>query len=257
MISFTRLILRFASPLPKPEAFERYLFIGPHPDDIEIGAGAAAAKLAAAGKKVCFLICTDGRYGTENLDEGLTPEALAARREEEARAGAALLGVDDVRFLRLSDGGFYRREELLQGIARTVSDFQPDLVFAPDPAPANEAHPDHLNTGRAAAEISVFSYNGGIMGRYGAGPASVKAIAYYFTAHPTAFIGTTGLLKKQMRAIAAHASQFPSGSRAMRETETYLRLRAFEFGLRSHHGTAEGFRILGQNHLHVLAEKGQ
>ena len=257
MISLTRLILRFASPSPRAEAFERYLFIGPHPDDIEIGAGATAARLAAAGKKICFLICTDGRFGTENLDEGLSPEALAARREEEALASAALLGVTDVRFLRLSDGGFYTQEELLRGIAQTVSDFQPDILFAPDPHPTNETHPDHLNAGRAAGTIAVFAYNRGIMERYGASPVPVQALAYYFTAHPTGFVPTTGLLKKQMAAIVAHTSQFPAGSQAFRDVETYLRLRAFEFGLKSHHGTAEGFRILAQSHLHVLSEKGQ
>ncbi|MBR5982002.1 MAG: PIG-L family deacetylase, partial [Firmicutes bacterium] len=58
-MSLTRFILRFAAPVPQVESFEKYLFIGPHPDDIEIGAGATAAKLAAAGKKITFLVCTD------------------------------------------------------------------------------------------------------------------------------------------------------------------------------------------------------
>ncbi|MBR1441855.1 MAG: PIG-L family deacetylase [Lachnospiraceae bacterium] len=62
-MSLTGMILRKAAPVPKMEAFERFLFIGPHPDDIEIGAGATAAKLRQMGKKVCFLICTDGVLG--------------------------------------------------------------------------------------------------------------------------------------------------------------------------------------------------
>ena len=60
-MSITKAVLRFAAPLPKIEQFDRFLFLGPHPDDIEIGAGATAAKLAAMGKQVTFLICTDGR----------------------------------------------------------------------------------------------------------------------------------------------------------------------------------------------------
>ena len=39
-MSLTRLALRFAAPPPRVESFDRYLFLGPHPDDIEIGAGA-------------------------------------------------------------------------------------------------------------------------------------------------------------------------------------------------------------------------
>ena len=62
-MSLTRIALKFAAPLPHLENFDRYLFIGPHPDDIEIGAGATAARLRSMGKEVCFLICTDGRYG--------------------------------------------------------------------------------------------------------------------------------------------------------------------------------------------------
>ena len=87
-MSLTRLALRFAAPAPKVEQYERYLFLGPHPDDIEIGAGATAAKLAAAGKQVCFLICTDGRYGLEHAPQGTTPEELIELRKAEALASA-------------------------------------------------------------------------------------------------------------------------------------------------------------------------
>ena len=73
-------ILRAAVPPPKPEDYERYLFIGPHPDDIEIGAGATATRFAAEGKQVCFLICTDGRYGTLTAPPGTTPEQLIGIR---------------------------------------------------------------------------------------------------------------------------------------------------------------------------------
>ena len=103
-MSLTSLILKAAAPVPKPEQFRRCLFIGPHPDDIEIGAGATVAKLAAAGKHISFLICMDGRYGLSHAPEGTTPEELIRIREEETRQGAEKLGVTDVHFLRLSDG---------------------------------------------------------------------------------------------------------------------------------------------------------
>ena len=72
--------------------------MGPHPDDIEIGAGATVAALAAQGKSICFLICTDGRYGTNNLKDNISPEELIAIRRDEAIHSAAALGVNDVRF---------------------------------------------------------------------------------------------------------------------------------------------------------------
>ena len=80
-MSLTRLVLRFAAPPPKLLAFERYLFVGPHPDDIEIGAGATAARLAAMGKSVAFVICTDGRFGMEHAPAGSTPQTLIPLRK--------------------------------------------------------------------------------------------------------------------------------------------------------------------------------
>ena len=50
-MSLLPFVLRLAAPAPQLEAYDRFLFLGPHPDDIEIGAGATAAKLAAMGKK--------------------------------------------------------------------------------------------------------------------------------------------------------------------------------------------------------------
>ena len=120
-MGLTRLALKIASPPPKIEDYSRYLFIGPHPDDIEIGAGATAAKLAAAGKKVTFLILTDGRYG-DGFSNGVKGDELAALRKEECLRSAEVLGVSDVRFLELSDGGFYDYEDMLRGIAKTVGE---------------------------------------------------------------------------------------------------------------------------------------
>lgn len=79
-----------------------------------MAAGAIAAKLAAMGKTVRFLVAADGRFGSESVDTD--PETLALRREEEQRASAAVLGVSDVRFLRFSDGGFYDTDELYEAI---------------------------------------------------------------------------------------------------------------------------------------------
>ena len=250
-------VLKCAVPAPHPEAFERFLFVGPHPDDIEIGAGAAAAKLAAAGKAVCFVIVTDGRYGVENLAEPIAPDELAMLRRREAVRSAAVLGVKDVRFLDLSDGGFYSDEELIRGIAAIAADFQPEVIFAPDPAPVNETHPDHLRVGRAAAQIACFAYNAGIMARYGAAPAPVEAVAFYMTARPNRFINTYGFTGLQRKALAAHRTQFPAGSSAERDIRTYLKLRAGFSGLRSLHRRAEGFRVLGKTQGHVLAEFGE
>ena len=255
-MGLTRAALAFAAPLPRPEKFRRCLFIGPHPDDIEIGAGATAARFAAEGKEVSFLICLDGRFGLENAPAGTTPEALIEIRREESLRAAAALGVSDLRFLGLSDGGLYDREELLRGMARVIGEVKPEILFAPDPFVASECHADHLNVGEAARQLAFFAPFPEIMAAYGAQSAPVEAIAFYMTAHPNRFVGASGTFERQLTAIRCHESQFPAGSEALRSLELYLKLRAADFGLRSFRGRAEGFRVLGKTQMHCLPEAG-
>ena len=255
-MSLTRIALKLAAPLPRLENFDRYLFIGPHPDDIEIGAGATVSRLTSLGKQVSFLICTDGRFGDENTS--LHGEELVQARREESIRSAAMLGVTDVRFLELSDGGFYTREELLTGIARVIGQVQPEVVFAPDPCVDSECHMDHLNVGQAVRNLACFAPYSGIMAGYGAESAQVKALAYYMTARPNRFVSTRGHVEKQLSAIfSCHLTQFPPASPAAASIRLYLKLRALDFGLRSLKGQAEGFRVLGPTQMHCLPEAGR
>ncbi len=257
-MTLTDLALKLAAPLPRIEDFDRFLFVGPHPDDIEIGAGATAAKLAAAGKQLAFLICMDGRYGLELAPKGTTPEKLIEIRREEAVSSARMLGVEDVRFLNLSDGGFYEREELLTGIAREIGRFQPELIFAPDPSVDSECHTDHLRCGEAARQLAFFAPFREIMEEYGAEPAPVQALAFYMTARPNRYVRTAETFGLQLRSIfGCHRSQFPEGCAEGRSIRLYLRLRSLDFGLRCGCRGAEGFRVLGRTQMHCLPEAGK
>lgn len=248
-------VLSIAAPLPEITGFERFLFLGPHPDDIEIGAGATVAKLAAEGKKLCFLVCMDGRFGNDEMKDPLTPEELAKIRQWEAADSAATLGVKDLRFLDFCDGGFYQKEDLKTAIAQVIGDFRPEVIFAPDPDTGSECHPDHRVVGELAKELALFSGNPGIMARYGAETAPVQALALYMTAKANRFVGTDGFLEKQLSAIFdCHKSQFPDNCASGKAIRLYLRLRAADFGLRSLHRSAEGFRVLGRTQMHCLPE---
>ncbi len=257
-MSLTKIIIRSAAPVPRVENFKRYLFVGPHPDDIEVGAGATAAKLAASGKDVCFLICTDGRFGDEFAPEGVEGDKLAELRKNEAIASAKLLGVEDVRFLGLSDGGFYSDEELLTGLARVIGDFKPDVILTVDPDVKSECHADHLKVGRAVKSIAYFAPFSKIMAKYGAESAPVKALAFYMTARPNRFVKTGRFFKKQLEALfTCFPSQYPKENPASASVELYLKLRAREYGLRHFCSAAEGFRVLGVTHMHCLPESGE
>lgn len=256
-MSLSSLVVRAAVPLPKLEQYQRFLFLGPHPDDIEIGAGATAAKLVSSGKEVCFTVCTDGRFGLGNAPRGTTSEALISLRQEEAQNSAALLGVKDLRFLPFSDGGLYDQRDLVRAIAGIVSDFQPDVIFAPDPDVTSECHADHLNVGRAAKQLAYFAPYAELMEAYGAKGAPVKALALYMTAKANRVVDTKGFFSAQIDSIfRCHLSQFPEKSDEAKALRLYLRIRSADFGLRCFSSSGEGFRVLGPTHMHCLPEAG-
>ena len=75
-------ILEMIAPLPDIEKHNKFLFIGPHPDDIEIGAGATVCKIKRTNPKaqIKFLVCTDGGAGTQ--DATITGKEVADIRLE-------------------------------------------------------------------------------------------------------------------------------------------------------------------------------
>lgn len=254
-MSILRIVLRIAAPVPKIENYNRFLFIGPHPDDIEIGAGATAARLAREGKEVCFLVCTDGRFG--GCFCNLRGDEMAKCRRQEGIASAKRLGVTDVRYLNFCDGGFYNINDMIDEIAKVVGSFKPDVIFAPDPCVTCESHDDHLNVGMAARRIAYFAPYPSLMEQHSAESADVKALAYYYTAKVNHFVGTRGYLNDQLDAIfACHKSQFPENGAEGNNIALYLKLRSLSFGLRSFKGRAEGFRVLSQTHMHCFPEGG-
>lgn len=257
-MSLTKLIVKLAVPLPKIENYQRYLFIGPHPDDIEIGAGATAAKLAELGKSVCFAVCADGRFGDEFVDNSISTNELVCIRQKEAISSAAVLGVEDVRFLGFSDGGLYDKDELYKAVLKLISDFKPDIVFAPDPCVTSECHADHLNVGECVRRAACFAPYAGIMHAQGLEKAEVKALAYYMTAKANSFVKVSNMqFEKQLSSIFdCHTSQFPKGGEAAKAIRLYLRVRSFDYGLRCFSSHGEAFRVLGTTHMHCLPEAG-
>lgn len=250
-----QLILKLAIPQKSIESYKRYLFFGPHPDDIEIGAGATIAKLSKLKKEICFVIVTDGRFGFTSATKGMSEDELVEVRKREAIESAKVLGVSDVRFLALPDGDGYTKAELLKAMATSVGEFKPDIVFAPDPMVPSECHQDHINVGNAAREAACFAPYEGIMKTFGAESAPVEAIAYYMSRDVNMRVRSRGGMRKQLDAIfTCHRSQFPSGSDEAKSIRTYLRLRSLLTGLRCFSLSAEGFRVYSGVRMHCLPE---
>ena len=62
------------------------LVISPHADDSEFGIAGTVAQYTRAGKKVAYVICTNGDKGTS--DPKMDPVELIKIREEEQKEAA-------------------------------------------------------------------------------------------------------------------------------------------------------------------------
>lgn len=111
--------------------FERALVVTAHPDDAEFGAGGTVARLVREGCAVTYVVATSGDKGSS--DRTMTPERLAAIREDEQRAAARVLGVERVVFLGYHDGELEDTRDLRCDVTRQIRAWRPDLVITMNP----------------------------------------------------------------------------------------------------------------------------
>ena len=81
---------------------------------------------------------------------------MIRQRQEEQSAAAAILGVQDVRFLGYKDGVLQPTLELRRDLTRVIRELKPDRVMIQDPTMFFAGnyyinHPDHRAAGEAAA----------------------------------------------------------------------------------------------------------
>lgn len=250
-------ILKKVVPIPKIEEYSTFLFVGPHPDDIEVGAGATVAKLVEMGKKVYFLVCTDGRCGSENPNDD--PEQIVAIRKEETLASAKLLGADDVFMLPFHDGGFYSVEELRLEIMKVLAKVKPDVVFTADHTLHNECHPDHLKAGEATTHAYLSCAFIHLMRECGIDDVSkTPVIAYYYTSKPNYYVKISAKqYQKRLDALNCFKSQFPIDNDVLGEWKAmklYFKFRSVKNGAHKCSLNGDAFRVLGRVHSHCAPE---
>lgn len=192
------------------------LIILAHPDDPEFFLGATIARWTRAGHRVSYCLLTRGDKGAN--DPRVNPAELSQRREKEERASAAVLGVQDVRFLDFSDGCLEATLEAREVVTRVIREARPDILVTCDPlnyfpSENNINHPDH----RAAGQIVVDAAFPGAgspmffpeMNQEGLSPHSVKEVWLSLTAQPNTVIDVSEHWSTKIRALHEHVSQIP------------------------------------------------
>ena len=250
------MFLKDLLPVPNLMNARKVLFIQPHPDDAEWGAGATIAALTGAGAEVVYVTVTDGSWGTTDPD--VAPAELAATRRGEQAEAAAILGVQEIAWLDFPDGNVPAggTPVLRDPLVSLIREYRPDAVMGPDPWLPYEAHPDHYNVGLAVAASVVFAGLEPPHRVKGLSAHSPAMLAMYSTARPNTFITVDATWEKKLAAIAAHKSQFSGPSWEM--ARFFLRVQAEELAARARAvGKAaadavlvETFKVLTPLHLH-------
>jgi bacillithiol biosynthesis deacetylase BshB1 len=176
----------------------RFLVVGPHPDDQELGMGGTIALLAKQGHYVHVLDMTNGEP---------TPRGDPATRAKEAAAAAQVLGVERS-LLGLKNREVVHNLESRHKLAAVIRVHKPDVLFLPYPT---DAHPDHVAVTRIGedARFDAKLTKSSIPGE----PHHPKRIIYYFCTHlrmsfqPTFCVDISGTVDQKMKAVHCYESQ--------------------------------------------------
>jgi N-acetylglucosamine malate deacetylase 1 len=178
------------------------LAIGAHPDDVELGCGAAVAKFTAQGKSVAILDLTRGELGTRGS---------ADLRDSEAAKAAEILGVQYRVQAGLKDGCIANDEKSQLEVVRWIRHFQPDMLLINAP---NDRHPDH----RYAAELCIdAAFKAGLQKistekdskvQTAFRPKTIFHYIQFWNIKPDIIMDVSGYLDKKIQAVLAYDSQF-------------------------------------------------
>jgi Uncharacterized proteins, LmbE homologs len=221
--------------IPEYEA----MVIGAHPDDNDFGTAATSALWASQGKKIVWVIMTDGTEGSEIPDQ--PDEELMLLREQEQRAAAEVYGITAVEFLRNRDGHLVNSEDTRRQVVRLIRKYRPRVVFTHDPtqhifgpdpddnptATGYLNHPDHRAAGSIVVD-AIFPFAGNPRSFRellveGLQPYRVHEVYFFATAQANTYVDVSQTIDIKARGLMQHASQFNPGDRE--QLSTWMRDR--------------------------------
>jgi bacillithiol biosynthesis deacetylase BshB1 len=175
------------------------LALGPHPDDVELGAGGTLAAAVAAGGAVGIVDLTAGELGTRGTVE---------IRRAEAEASALALGVRSRECLGLPDGGLSAHDpDQTAAVVSVLRRHRPAVLVCPH---GDDDHPDHVE---GAALVERAAYLAGLA-RYAPGPQEPhrpRRILFAMGRRPfvpTLIVDVSAVYESKRRALACFRSQF-------------------------------------------------
>lgn len=232
---------------PAEDKAQTILLVAAHPDDAEFSSAGTVAKWTSEGRRVIYVLCTNGDKGSH--DPEMTSERLVGIREREQRAAAAVLGVSEVVFLGHPDGGLEDTYEFRGEIVRAIRRFKPDRVLTSNPHNPMRPfinHRDHRMAGRVTLD-AVYPYCRDRLHypehlREGLEPHRVEEVYLWGSEDPDVIFDVSPYFELKLRAIRCHESQV--GHREQGDMDFGERMRRMSQETGKRHGVpmAETFK---------------
>ena len=200
------------------------MVIGAHPDDDDFAAGGTSALWARQGKKIVWVVMTDGAEGSEV--PSLIDTDLMLTREQEQRMACEVYGVQAVEFLRFADGHLTNSEAARKAVVRLIRKYRPRVIFthdpsqhifAPDPDEKPEEtaylnHPDHRATGSIVLD-AIFPAVGNPRSyrellAEGLPPYRVHELYLFFSERDNTYIDVSETIEIKAKGLQCHVTQF-------------------------------------------------
>jgi LmbE family N-acetylglucosaminyl deacetylase len=210
------------------EPLDRVMVIGAHPDDPEFGCAGTVVKWARAGKSITYVLLTSGDKGSR--DPNVRPGQLAALREDEQRAAAEEIGVEQVIFLHYPDGLLENTLDLRRRLCGLLRQHRPHIVMTIDPWRPYQLHPDHRAAGQAALDAIYAAREWTIFPEQLIGdvePWGVKEAYLFWTGNADYWEDITCCIDTRISALARHTSQVGEDNERLAER---IRERASKAG---------------------------
>lgn len=228
----------------QPQA-SRVLAIAAHPDDIESWCAGTLALLSDQGAEICLVLVTAGECGSG--DPNATRQAVAARREAEAREAARLLGIAEVAVLGYPDGAVEDTLALRADLVAAIRRWRPDVLFTHDPErpyPPYLSHRDHRVVGRVALDAAYPLARDRLsfpeLEAVGLAPHIVRGLWLFASLAADVAMDISETFERKLAARLAHISQTPDPAALV----AGWRARAARIGSAAGVPLAEAFTVL-------------
>lgn len=202
------------------------LMVGAHFDDVELGVGGTAAKLASDGKNVYKLTLTDNVTNFKDMNINVEYESS---KMQSARS-CKVLGINEiVDFKPAECSKLEYSKEIMQRVEKIIYEYNIDTIFMHFNADMNTDHVAAsricLTAGRHCKNIIQFQSNGYVLEN-----------VYY----PTFFIDISNFIDKKKEALNCYGSEH---NRFNRLFESSIE-RCHVWGYANKVEYAEGFNII-------------